>query len=161
MGPIDKFLTYMKINGEDDEFYDDDYDDEEEVSEPAKARIVKADFDDEPEIPRKPAKVTQMRTVKKIGGSGMEVCVLKPTSVEEARTITETLLSDRTVVLNMEGLEMEIAQRIIDFASGSCYAINGRMQKISHYIFIITPPSVDITGDFQDILGDSYDVTKR
>ena len=51
------------------------------------------------------------------------------------------------------GLDVDIAQRIIDFTSGSCFAISGNLQKISHYIFIITPASVDISGDFQDIFG--------
>ena len=83
----------------------------------------------------------------------MEVCVIKPTSVEDAREITETLLANRTVVLNLEGLDVDVAQRIIDFTSGSCFAISGNLQKISHYIFIITPASVDISGDFQDIFG--------
>ena len=88
----------------------------------------------------------------------MEVCVIKPTSFEESREITETLLTNRTVVLNMEGLDVDIAQRIIDFASGSCYAINGNLQKISNYIFIITPESVDISGDFQSLM-DSFDIS--
>lgn len=78
--------------------------------------------------------------------------MIKPTSVEEAREVTETLLHDRTVVLNLEGLDVDIAQRIIDFTSGSCFAIHGNLQKISHYIFIITPQSVEISGDFQDLL---------
>ena len=87
----------------------------------------------------------------------MEVCVIKPTSVEDAREITETLLLNRTVVLNVEGLDVEIAQRIIDFTSGSCFAISGNLQKISNYIFIITPPNVDISGDFANIM-DAFDV---
>jgi cell division inhibitor SepF len=78
--------------------------------------------------------------------------------VEEAREITETLLANRTVVLNLEGLDVDVAQRIIDFTSGSCFAINGNLQKISHYIFIITPSSVDISGDFQDIFGGSFEM---
>ena len=78
--------------------------------------------------------------------------MIKPASMEDAREITETLLSNRTVVLNMEGLDMDIAQRIIDFASGSCFAINGNLQKIANYIFIITPATVDISGDFQNLL---------
>jgi len=98
-----------------------------------------------------------MNRVRKTG-NGMEVCVIKPTSFEESREITDTLLANRTVVLNMEGLEVNLAQRIIDFASGSCYAIHGNLQKISHYIFIITPASVDISGDFQDILSGSFEV---
>ena len=88
----------------------------------------------------------------------MEVCVIRPHTMEDAREITETLLANCTVVLNVEGLELEIAQRIIDFASGSCYAIDGNLQKISNYIFIITPESVDISGDFQEILSGAFDV---
>ena len=103
------------------------------------------------------SKVTPMRTAKK-SASGMEVCVIKPVTVEDAREITETLLLNRTVVLNVEGLDVDIAQRIIDFTSGSCFAISGNLQKISHYIFIITPAIVDISGDFQEILSGSFDV---
>ena len=88
----------------------------------------------------------------------MEVCVIKPKSMEDAREITDTLLSNRTVVLNVEGLNLEIAQRIIDFTSGSCYAISGNLQKISNYIFIITPPNVDISGDFLNI-ADAFDAS--
>ena len=62
------------------------------------------------------------------------------------------------MVLNLEGLDTELAQRIIDFTSGSCFAISGNLQKISHYIFIITPASVDISGDFQDLFTGSFDV---
>ena len=88
----------------------------------------------------------------------MEVCVIKPRSMEDAREITDTLLADCTVVLNMEGLDLDVAQRIIDFTSGSCFAINGNLQKISNYIFIITPESVDISGDFQSFM-DSFDIS--
>ena len=102
-------------------------------------------------------KVSPIRPRRR-GEAGMEVCVIRPHSMEDAREITETLLANCTVVLNVEGLELEIAQRIIDFASGSCYAIDGNLQKISSYIFIITPASVDISGDFQEILSGAFDV---
>lgn len=164
MSMMDKFISYMKLNpDEEDDYYDDydDYDDSEEIeSVPRKITSAKeASFDTDMEKnSRKPmAKVTPIRT-KKMSGSGMEVCVIKPTTVEDAREITETLLANRTVVLNLEGLDVEVAQRIIDFTSGSCFAISGNLQKISHYIFIITPASVDISGDFQEILSGSFDV---
>ena len=89
----------------------------------------------------------------------MEVCVIKPTSVEDAREITETLLNNRTVVLNLEGLDLEVAQRIIDFTSGAAFAISGNLQKISNYIFIITPASVDISGDFLSLV-DTFQSTR-
>ena len=88
----------------------------------------------------------------------MEVCVIKPTSFEDAREITDTLLSGRSFILNLEGLNVEIAQRIIDFSSGSCYSMNGNLQKVSSYIFIITPETVEISGDFQELIGGSFDV---
>ena len=105
------------------------------------------------------AKVTQIRSRRRNrADAGMEVCVIRPHTMEDAREITETLLANCTVVLNLENLELELAQRIIDFASGSCYAIDGNLQKISNYIFIITPASVDISGDFQEILSGAFDV---
>ncbi|MBR5799620.1 MAG: cell division protein SepF [Lachnospiraceae bacterium] len=161
MGVMDKFLNAMRLNDE-EEFYDEYYDDDEPVQEPPKKaaapKEVMQDFEEEkPAIKKAAPKVTQIRQTKKIG-NGMEVCVIKPTSIEDAREITETLLSNRTVVLNLEGLDVDIAQRIIDFTSGSCFAINGNLQKISNYIFIITPEVVGISGDFQEILTGSFDV---
>lgn len=162
MGVMDKFLNAMKLNGEEDDLYDDYYDDEDEIDEVPRKKAVKIedDYDDEDDKPkvRSVPKVTPMRPTRKAGANGMEVCVIKPTSVEDAREITETLLDNRTVVLNLEGLDVDIAQRIIDFTSGSCFAISGNLQKISHYIFIITPASVDISGDFQEILSGSFEV---
>lgn len=162
MGVMDKFLNAMKLTEDEDFDYDDEYfDDEDEVPErPGKKSSAKDYIDDADEKPTKKTapKVTPMRQQPKRNGAGMEVCVIKPTSVEDAREITETLLANRTVVLNLEGLDVDIAQRIIDFTSGSCFAISGNLQKISHYIFIITPASVDISGDFQDLIAGSFDV---
>lgn len=159
MSVMDKFLNAMKLNDEEDEYYDDDFydDDPEPIKKPSPGKDDMA-LDDDKTIKKSVPKVTPMRQMKKMSGSGMEVCVIKPTTVEDAREITETLLANRTVVLNLEGLDVDIAQRIIDFTSGSCFAISGNLQKISHYIFIITPASVDISGDFQEILSGSFDV---
>ena len=150
MSVMDKFISAMKLNDEEDEYYDDYYDDEPEpVKKPTPVRD-NSDMDED--------RIVRKSATKKMAGTGMEVCVIKPTTVEDAREITETLLANRTVVLNLEGLDVDIAQRIIDFTSGSCFAISGNLQKISHYIFIITPSSVDISGDFQEILSGSFDV---
>ena len=168
MSFLDKFLNVMRLNpDDDDDFYNEDYDydDEEEEVKPKssfKKREKEDTFtDDYKEKPAKATpKVTPIRPSKKQQNlAGMEVCVIKPTSVEDAREITETLLNNRTVVLNVEGLDVEIAQRIIDFTSGSCFAISGNLQKISNYIFIITPAAVDISGDFLNIV-DSFDTTR-
>ena len=163
MGVLDKFLNVMRLNPDDEEDFfneDYDYDDEEEIeaSKSAKSSFKsKKEKDNDKEKPVKTTpKVTPIRQSRKSSSGNMEVCVIKPTSVEDAREITETLLNGRTVVLNVEGLDVEIAQRIIDFTSGSTFAISGNLQKISNYIFIITPASVDISGDFLSLV-DSFD----
>ncbi|MGI6007995.1 MAG: cell division protein SepF [Ruminococcus sp.] len=102
------------------------------------------------------SKVTPMR--RKSGGSTMEVCVIKPTSMEDTRDIADTLIAHCTVVLNLEGIDVEVAQRIIDFSSGSCYSIGGGLQKISSYIFILTPDNVEVSGDIQEILSGAFDL---
>ena len=176
MGVLDKFLDIMKLSDDDeydeDDFFDDDEYDDEYEEKPKKSIFRREKTHDESdeddyELPAKsqqrPArsnnKVTPMRQPARRTGVSMEVCVIKPTSVEDAREITETLLNNRTVVLNVEGLDVEIAQRIIDFTSGSCFAISGNLQKISNYIFIITPASVDISGDFLSLV-DTFQSTR-
>lgn len=78
--------------------------------------------------------------------------------MEDTREIADTLLANCTVVLNVEGIDVEVAQRIIDFSSGACYSIDGSLQKVSSYIFILTPSNVEISGDIQDILSDAFDL---
>ncbi|MCI5740946.1 MAG: cell division protein SepF [Lachnospiraceae bacterium] len=166
MGVLDKFLNVMRLNPDDeDDFYDDDFYEEEEEEERKSFFRKKSDeeddiFDDKStkeKTSKTTPKLTPIRGGKK-AGQNMEVCVIKPTSVDDAREITETLLENRTVVLNVEGLDVDIAQRIIDFASGSCFAISGNLQKISNYIFIITPPNVDVSGDFLNLM-DAFDTS--
>ncbi len=178
MGVLDKFLDAIKLNDDyDDDDFLDDYDDDDLDGRPRRKffeKFQKSD-DDEDEAyydpqPRNPAKtdraaqkpngkqarpasskITPMRSPKK--GQSMEVCVIKPASMEDTREIAETLMSSRTVVLNLEGVDVDLAQRIIDFTLGCCYALSGQFQKISDFVFIITPFNVDISGDYQDILG--------
>lgn len=142
MSVMDRLLSYMKLNGDedyDDEYDDDEYDDYEEpetkVSKLTSRKTKSAPVEEEEERPRKASpKITPIKQARRSSGAGMEVCVIKPTSIEDGREITETLLANRTVVLNLEGLDVDIAQRIIDFTSGSCFAISGNLQKISQYI---------------------------
>lgn len=100
-----------------------------------------------------------MRQTRK-GSANMELTVIKPVSFEEdGRKITDTLKDGCTVVLNLEGIDIDLAQRIIDFASGSCYAIDGNFRAISKSIILITPPAVEITGDFMEQVNGSINIT--
>lgn len=169
---LDSFLTMLNLNDDDDYDEDDYFDEEEEEYEkpaPVRRSTPKKMKEKEREIiEERPAKatpvksspkVTPIRQSKRAGGmNGMELRVIKPSSFDDARDITDTLLSGRAVVLNLEGMDIDLAHRIMDFTFGSCYAINGNLRKVSNYILVITPPGVDISGDFQELFSGSIDV---
>lgn len=94
------------------------------------------------------SKVVPIRNAQK----GLEVCIMKPTSFEDSQDICDMLLSGRAAVINLEGFDVEIAQRVMDFVSGAVYAMNGKLHQISNYIFIISPDTVDISGDYLDLI---------
>lgn len=82
----------------------------------------------------------------------MEVIVTTPESLEEAGEVCDDLKYKKTIVVNLEKVEHETAQRISDFLCGACYALDGSVQLISDEIFIIGPVNVDITGRFKEEL---------
>ena len=96
---------------------------------------------------------------KGVPGAGMEVVRIEPTSVEDGRKISDLLLQNKVVFLDLEGIDMNLAQRIIDFTSGATYAIDGTLQQMSKYTFVIAPPVVSVSGDFQDALSSNSSVT--
>ena len=166
MSILSKLMDTMRLNDDENEdyFLDDDYEDE---ARPARMGFFKKSDDDfdgdydsaeqaRPRFLPRPAgnKVVSMRR-------SMEVSLVKPTSMDDAKEICDYLLAGKAVVLNMEGIHTEVAQRIIDFTSGATYSMNGNLQKISNYIFIATPQTVELSGDFQDILaaGGALDVS--
>ena len=166
--PKKKFFDKFSKKKESDD--NDDFDDVEEKAvksesrqtsspkQPAASAAAKAPARQErAERQTRPAassKITPMRSSRKASqGPNMEVCVIKPSSMEDTREIADTLVDNSTVILNLEGIDVELAQRIIDFTSGACYSLGGSLQKVSSYIFVLGPYNVDITGDLQNILG--------
>jgi cell division inhibitor SepF len=93
-------------------------------------------------------KVVPIRTTSK----GLEVCIMKPTVFEDSQEICDMLLTGRAIVINLEGFDDKLAQRTMDFISGSVYAINGKLHRISSCIFIVSPDTVDISGDYLDLI---------
>lgn len=166
MSIFSKFMDTMRLSDDEDDdyFLDDDYEDDDR---PAKKSFFKKpaaddyedDYEEEPAKTRFMSRTSNSNKVVSMR-RGMEVSLIKPTSLDDAKEICDYLLAGKAVVLNMEGIHTEIAQRIIDFTSGSTYSINGNLQKISNYIFIATPQSVELSGDFQDLLsGGNLDVS--
>ena len=153
----DKFKNIFTVDYEDDyddDFYDDYEEDNAEEAEPVvkkkRERVVRDDDFESAPSPT-PSRTRTTRSTSSARNSG---CVIKPTAYEETKDIIDTLLDGKSVVLNLEGMRLELAQRIVDSVSGGCYAIRGNLQKISGYIYLVTPSSVDITGDFADSISD-------
>ncbi|MCR4430093.1 MAG: cell division protein SepF [Tepidanaerobacteraceae bacterium] len=75
-----------------------------------------------------------------------KMVIYKPTSFDEVREISDEVKSRRAVIVNMEKLDKENAKRVLDFMSGSIYALNGTVKKIGPGIFIFAPDNVDVSG---------------
>ena len=167
MSVVDKFLDFMRLNPEDEDDFDfnDDFEFDDDYVEEKTKKSIRKEKREEEETYREPVrekvtkptpKITPITKSSRKQTVGMEVCVIKPSSIEDEIEIADTFLNGRTVVINMEGLNVDIAQRIIDFISGATYSMNGNLQKISNYIFLATPCGVDISGDIQNLVS-SFD----
>ena len=151
MSFFDKIMNTFSLNDDEDEYYDDDdFIDEEEEEESPRGFFAKKNRKEE-EAPQR-SKITPMRASKKSKAdySDREIMMFRPTSDGEVSEIMDALLADRTVVLNLEGINETLAEKIIYTISGASYALSGSMLKISNYIFIIAPKSVELSGDGSD-----------
>ncbi|WP_297722188.1 cell division protein SepF [Intestinimonas sp.] len=100
----------------------------------------------EPE-PRRSNKVVNIHTTTQL-----QVVLVKPDRFENAAEIADHLREKRTVVLNLEQTNKDIARRLLDFLSGVAYANEGKIKKVAISTYIITPYNVDILGDLIDEL---------
>ena len=79
-----------------------------------------------------------------------EVYVIKPQEFDDAQTVSDFLKGGKTIVINMEGIQLDLAQRIIDFIGGACYGLGGDLRAISSNIFIAAPVNIEVSGDLRD-----------
>lgn len=94
------------------------------------------------------SRVVPLRSASTPSSRALEVSVMKPTRFDDSQDICDMLVDERVTVVNLEGTELELAQRIMDFVSGAVYSLNGKIHQISNLIFIISPENVDISGDY-------------
>ena len=100
-----------------------------------------------PEDDRRSNKVVNIRAATQL-----QVVLVKPERFEDASSIADHLREKRTVVLNLESTNGEIARRLLDFLAGVSYAQEGKIKKVAISTYIITPYNVDILGDLIDEL---------
>ena len=173
-GRLDKLMNFLKLTDEDDyeddfyDDYDDNYDEKELKREEkriqreqrkedkrAASSYSQNDYDsvyDDP-VPFSQRKTSAHTSPGKVvpihvASSGFEVNIVKPANFGESQQVCEILLNGQPVVVNLEGIDITEAQRIMDFISGCIYSISGNMRQVSRYIFIFSPKSVDISGDY-------------
>ena len=143
-----------------DEELEDEYEDEFEpvsrsdrmdrtAGERAERRAAKAQDTGvlAPEPERRSNKVVNIHTTTQL-----QVVLVKPERFEEAASIGDNLNAKRTVVLNLESTNRDIARRLLDFLSGVAYANNGQIKRVANSTYIITPYNVDVMGDLIDEL---------
>lgn len=166
-----------KKKGKDDlDDFDDDYDDYDDYPSPKKNQQKKEQpLPQKQTVPSRPAPKPKTQSQSSSSGSGNklvsinnrkknnnrgnnQVYVIKPQDFNDAQTVTDYLREGRAIVINLEGIDLLVAQRVIDFIGGSTYALDGSLQAISANIFIAAPNAVDVSGDLRsEILGeDAY-----
>lgn len=101
--------------------------------------------------------IVNLATVKQ---STSKVVLIEPRSYGEAQTIADNILNRRSVVINLERVDNHQAKRIVDFLSGTVYALNGDIQKLGTQTFLCTPDNVEISGTISDITVDEDDFGK-
>ncbi|NBI10832.1 cell division protein SepF [Colidextribacter sp. OB.20] len=158
MGIFDEFKRLAHPYEDEDE---DDYDDFDISPRPVERRerdqrVDRAPRDSgygssystpAPEDDRRSNKVVNIRAATQL-----QVVLVKPERFEDASSIADHLREKRTVVLNLESTNGEIARRLLDFLAGVSYAQEGKIKKVAISTYIITPYNVDILGDLIDEL---------
>ena len=120
------------------------------------------EFEDFEETPRKDSFEDRRASMKADDRRGkvvnihattqLKVVLVKPERFENASEIADHLKDKRTVVLNLESTNKDVARRLIDFLSGVTYGVEGKIKKVSANTYIITPYHVDFEGDLIDEL---------
>ncbi len=80
-------------------------------------------------------------------GPNLKMIVYQPSSYSDTQNIIDNIKARKPVVINLETLEYEVAQRVLDFISGALYALNGSIFKVSKGIFVLAPSNVGISGN--------------
>ena len=132
---------------------DEDYDYEDDFEEPVK-ESSRSLFDDRKDDRREDRRSEDRhnKVVNIHATTQLKVVLVKPERFENASEIADHLKEKRTVVLNLESTNKDVARRLIDFLSGVAYAGEGKIKKVAANTYLSTPYAVDIMGDLLDEL---------
>ena len=148
MGFMDQFKKMAGMNGNDEGYESDDY---------ADSMPSTIGFDDDQSTPVKSSTIKSSKTLSIPATAHLQVIVVKPERYGDAAAIADHFKSKRTVVLNLDNTNKDVANRLIDFLGGVAYAMDGELKRIANMTYIIVPFNVDISGDMIDELGGNAD----
>ena len=135
-GALNKFLDMFggdRAGNEDYEYDDEIYDENEEFEE---------ENEDVRSIFGRKNKVVPMTQ-----GSSIKMVISQPTTFEQSDEICSFLKEKKSVIVNLEYVNKDVARRIVDFISGGVYALDGYIQKVSNSIFLVAPSNYEITNE--------------
>jgi cell division inhibitor SepF len=130
----DRMLVYFGI-AEDSEL--------EDAPSRRSSRAVTDDWDDEPVAPR----VARRSPGSARMGSAAGVGVVPPKTFNDAQTIADQFKRGVPVIVNLQQTDSDLAKRLIDFASGLTYGLDGGMQRIADKVFLLTPENMDVSEE--------------
>lgn len=86
-------------------------------------------------------------TVRPMRPTSAKPAVLEPESFDDAKDIADRFKADQPVVMDLGGIDRELSRRLIDFASGICYALGGKMEKVRAGAYLLTPSNVEVSDE--------------
>ena len=88
------------------------------------------------------------RSVGRVGGPSLaKPNVVLPQSFGDAQEVADRFKANQPVIMNLQGLERDLARRLIDFASGMCYGLSGQMDRVAKDVFLLTPADVQVPDE--------------
>ena len=150
MGIFSKFKDMVVGEYDDDDDVREMEDDVVEIGEESGRRMRERDF--EPEYQQETAAPKPFGVIRKkataIKNNGqLQVFIASPDDYDKSQEISDYLKARRPVVVNLEKVEYPVAQRIMDFLSGTIYALEGSIQRVTNNIFVLAPDNIEISGD--------------
>ncbi len=149
-----------------DEDYDDDYEEDmdEYEEEPAKesaprsrrpSPFASTQSAAAPEAPAPAASTTSSsfsgQLVHGVAGGKQEVVLFHAKTFDDAARGANELRSKRAIILNMENVDKALTRRVVDFLSGSVYAMDGSVKKVAQATYLFCPHNMDVVGDLENI----------
>ena len=109
--------------------------------------VYEYDYDEEPEEEKKSFIKKNNKVVAMPQSQSIRMVISQPTSFEQSEEICGFLIEKKSVIVNLEYVNKDVARRIVDFISGGVYALDAHIQKVSNSIFLIAPINYEITNE--------------